>query len=187
MTSTVDLVCENCKCNFMKTEADYNRRIWKLPDSPFFCSRACNMLYKRAANPEIFARNTSPGPQYKNTFNKKYDVNISWYVKRCSSDGRFRPLSVAEKLSLHDHLKDMWTGNCAFTGLPITRRNATGKVPTENPFIIASVDRIDCNLPYQVGNVQWVSLAINLARNNTDVAEFQQYITETVSLLRSSG
>jgi hypothetical protein len=54
---------------------------------------------------------------------------------------------------------------CALTGLVITA-NAT------EDLITASVDRIDNELGYVKGNIQWVHKAVNMMRGPMDVAEF---------------
>ena len=40
----------------------------------------------------------------------------------------------------------------------------------------ASLDRIDSKKPYQIGNVQFVTWPINLAKNNMSDKEMKRYI-----------
>lgn len=68
-------------------------------------------------------------------------------------------------------------GRCAYSGLALTRRPPIGKQCTEkNPFLIASVDRIDCSKGYEPGNVQWVSHAMNQARSNVSDEDFREFL-----------
>ncbi|PPD55309.1 MAG: hypothetical protein CTY12_01500 [Methylotenera sp.] len=90
-------------------------------------------------------------------------------------------MQLNDRLAFADHLVDLWNlqqYKCAFTGVVLTLRDKTGKCDESNPFKIASLDRIDSNIPYKKGNVQWVSLAMNLAKQDTNNDEFITYLTE---------
>ena len=74
-----------------------------------------------------------------------------------------------EVISL-DALELLWAtqkGCCALTGWPMTMELANGVVPTN-----CSLDRIDSNVGYEVGNVQLVCRASNVAKSNLTSNEF---------------
>lgn len=70
-------------------------------------------------------------------------------------------------------LKEVWQqfenqeGKCALTGepliLPKNCRDYSGN---------ASLDRIDSSLPYQIGNIQWVTKDVNLMKRNFTTDRF---------------
>lgn len=81
-------------------------------------------------------------------------------------------------------------GRCAVTKISLELRNRNGKTRQSNPFLIASLDRIDNSLFYQEGNVQWISVAMNFARNKIALDEFKEYLEEFIRLkllLKTTG
>jgi hypothetical protein len=71
------------------------------------------------------------------------------------------------------YLKGLWeeqNGQCAFTGLPLRLRNEKQK--NDNIFT-ASLDRIDSSVGYVKGNVQYVSVALNLAKKDLSDEHFR--------------
>jgi hypothetical protein len=76
---------------------------------------------------------------------------------------------AGEVISL-DALELLWAtqkGLCALTGWPMTMELANGVVSTN-----CSLDRIDSALGYEVGNVQLVCRAANVAKHNLPEIEF---------------
>lgn len=122
---------------------------------------------------------TSKGKGLGNQRARKWDPELSWYMHRVTGDLRKHCKSHEEYETIHQHLRDVWTGKCAISGLPLYRKDYHGRTVSDNPFHIASVDRIDCNRPYQIGNMQWVSVAMNRARNNIPLEQFKQFFKET--------
>ena len=45
----------------------------------------------------------------------------------------------------------------------------------------ASLDRIDSSLPYEVGNIQFVSRTLNYAKNSMSHDEFEEFLDLLVS------
>lgn len=76
-----------------------------------------------------------------------------------------------------EHLIEIYKqqdGNCAISGLPMTTRF--------NDHRAISIDRIDSSKGYEVGNVQLVCTALNLAKkhhSNESIIEFVQLIRES--------
>ncbi len=78
-------------------------------------------------------------------------------------------------------LADLWDrqcGLCAYTGLPMTPK-PLGQRP-ENYFSAASLDRIDSNLGYIRGNVQFVLLPINNAKGVQSDEEMRKFISSLI-------
>ena len=75
----------------------------------------------------------------------------------------------AEVISL-DALELLWqmqSGTCALTGWPLTMELTKGVVQTN-----CSIDRINSNIGYEVGNVQLVCRIANIAKSNLTTADF---------------
>lgn len=117
-------------------------------------------------------RKATVKPQWGNTYGQKYDPRFAWYVKRMAHDVRFGSIEESQRQFLAEHIASIWTGVCSISGVPLYLRDIKGKAGTTNKFQIASIDRIQCSLPYQIGNVQWVSHAMNQARGSEDLDKF---------------
>lgn len=185
--STILLTCTNCGVDFEKTKAEYQRRLAKMPDSAnFFCTRSCVAKYHNRTSP---TGSKNQHPQFHgtkgNAFGQKHDKYLSWYIQRCSNDRRFARLVLEDKQALGDAMARQWEiqdGRCVYTGVLLSRRLYDGSCGERNPFYVASLDRIDNSKSYTVGNIQWVSLAMNLARNKIPDCEFREYV-EVVTVI----
>jgi hypothetical protein len=72
-------------------------------------------------------------------------------------------------------LWDLWElqkGKCALSGIDLTITLTSGVNQTK---VTASLDRIDSNVGYVEGNVQWVHKKINIMKNNLDDSTFIQF------------
>lgn len=181
--STINLICTNCGVEFKKDINEYKRRLWKLPgNTNFFCSRSCTTIYNNKISP---SGNKNPNPPPRPTHpNRKYPELVTYYVQRCSRDCRFKNMDISKRLEFANHLIELWEKQqhiCAISKLPLTLRDKNGKCTETNRFKIASIDRINNELFYEIGNVQWVSFAINMAKNDTNNEEFIINLTEFVS------
>lgn len=181
--STVTLVCGYCGEQFEKSTVDYNRRLAKLPgNNNFFCNLSHSASH-RNARLHAEGKLKRGNPQPNNEHRRKYPIEYTWYIHRITTDPRKKRqlniiLTEEERLNFVRVLDAQWEqqqGRCVFTGVPLERRKGSrGVTETTNPFKIASLDRIDCNQGYNANNIQWTSVAINLARGNLPVAEFAE-------------
>ena len=178
--SMTTLTCTNCGIDFEKSKHEIARRKHKTMSQNWFCGRPCAASWGNANRENVF----SPGPQFGNQHGRKYPAEVSWYVTRAAKDTRRDLGFVGDRTSYAQHLCEVWTGKCALSGVDIHRRSADGSAPTLNHFFIASVDRIDSSKPYQVGNVQWISLALNHAKSNS--TEFSTHYKEFINQLEST-
>lgn len=186
--TTITLTCTNCGHDFEKTVAEYKRRLNKLPGNQnFFCGRGCSTSHRnthRTNNGEhLIKHRFKPG----DTARQVYDQKFTWYIHRLTTDQRRDLKYVGDRLELQNMLVDQWNaqeGKCAITNVPLHLRvGQRGTCPIGNMFYVASVDRIDNTVPYQQGNIQWVSTAINRARGNTDFETFKQHLAQLVQEL----
>ena len=172
--SKITLTCDTCNKEFEKARNEYNRRI-RLGKDKFYCGMSCA---KKA--PENVARLS----QYE---------DHRWTTETCPTKphdeySKFRPfLKVCRQrnkdfdLTL-EYLKELWesqNGICPFTGFELEARTYDGK--SDNPLNIksASLDRIDNSKGYVEGNVRFVSVMFNFARNtfsDEEVIEFAQAV-----------
>lgn len=164
------IVCSYCGTEQEKRAAEINRQLRK-GRMDFFCNGSCagkteenvtrisshNVLHR-------FALGNGQGPQ-KDEFSP-----FRSHLRRA------RQRKHVCEITLED-LKDIWTGRCALTGLPIY---LTSDKEKKDLTIEASLDRIDSKQGYIQGNIQWVSVIINLAKGSLS----QEQILAWIKLLK---
>ncbi len=95
---------------------------------------------------------------------------------------RIKKRSYEYNVDLND-LLDQWNkqeGKCAYTGVKLVHPNQNG-----NNLNTASLDRIDSNLGYVKGNIQFISIACNHAKNSmteNEMQKFMELIYESVKI-----
>ena len=133
------LICEECKNPFPKLKKEYDRQK-KNGKECRFCNRKCSnrFLQRRDKNePFRFAFTQCK----RSAKSKNLNLDISW-----------------------EYLKEIWAsqnGRCAYTKVEMT-------LPTykhEHNLRKASVDRIDPDKGYERGNIEWVTVFVNLGKN----------------------
>ena len=155
----------------MKPTNEYNRRMSK--NSKVYCSRQCAARINRIGN---FGdkRNTTPPPLDR----RRKENKFLYYLRNVKR--RSHEVNITT-----DYLSSLWTiqeGKCAYTKLPLVL-NSSSKRNLDFRYT-ASLDRIDSKLGYVIGNVQFISTAINYMKNtmtHTQCLEFLQQITTTNS------
>jgi hypothetical protein len=182
--STVTLECGTCKKDFEKPKGEYNRRL-RLGKTKFYCCLSC--AKKTPESIKHIVDNRSGYPVWELNNPKRYDEY-----------SMFRPFMKVVKqrnkewnISL-EYLKELWEsqdGTCPFTGFKLEARThysyksgISGNGNTPLNIKVASLDRIDNSKGYIVGNVRFVSVMFNYARNifsDEEVVEFAKAIVNT--------
>lgn len=73
-----------------------------------------------------------------------------------------------------EYLKQLWNkqeGKCALTNFPMSYQQSNGK---RNPYSL-SIDKIDPNKGYEVGNVQFVCFAANMMKGELSLSELKKF------------
>lgn len=150
----VQFICDCCGKEATKAKSEYERNI-RL-DKKNFCSRSCAARYNNSHR----AKPTNP------------NHNISQYSLRCAKR-RYKGCT----LTLED-LQEQWElqqGVCPYTKLRLTLPE-NGNVNTLDVTIRASLDRIDSDRPYEVGNIQFISTPINYMKNTMSDEQTREYL-----------
>lgn len=187
-TPLVELTCTNCGEKFHRSKYDIARRKYKRLKDNNFCTKKCVGIYNHVLNKERIISVGTPhrfkkGRESKG--NPKYDQRFSWYIRRCSYDGRFDQRNTEWRIAFDKILQNLWDkqeGKCAVSGVKLELRDTRGKTLSNNKFSTASLDRIDNVKGYEEGNIQWVSYGLNLARNKQD---YESFVRDFQSVLGS--
>jgi hypothetical protein len=157
---TIDITCANCGKIFQKIAKEHKRQI-KNGNNRFFCNLSCSAFTRNAENPP-------PGnPQNLIADNRRDQYTFfKWFVNHAKSRNKERKNKREFNITV-EFLKKLWEEQnriCPFTGwnliLPIDSEGHL-HFNLKN----ASLDRIDNAIGYIEGNVRFVCVIANLARN----------------------
>lgn len=171
----IELTCGECGKVFSKEKKEYDRWI-RNGRSHFYCTLTCSITQENKRNPRKGDVKNFGGKLYPK---KKNDLSpFRWFLCRATHrDKEGMNLSV-------EFLQELWikqsNGICPFTGWQLTLPSTTsgwGNIRAPNR---ASLDRIDNSVGYKQGNVRYVSVMANYARNtfsDKEVIEFGKAIS----------
>ena len=174
--SKITLTCDTCNEEFEKARNEYNRRI-RLGKDKFYCSLSCSG--KSPESVKNIVSNRSGYPVWELNNPKKYDEYSKFrpILKMLRDRVKRKPRDF--NLTL-EYLKEIWdkqNGKCPFTNFDLELR--TYKNDSRLNIKSASLDRIDNSKGYVQGNVRFVSVMFNFARNkfsDEEVIEFAQAV-----------
>lgn len=160
MRKQVELVCNNPDCGkkYFKAISEYKRN--QDNGRPSYCSRQCaghvnliiNVGDKRFDISKFAGKNCIKKEPFKR------------YIRIAKARDKFVNVDVA-------YLENVWNnqnGKCVYTGVSLMHPKESG----ENDYIItASLDRINSNFGYIQGNVQFISVCMNMMKNKLNHAQ----------------
>lgn len=176
MITMIDIVCSCCGKIITKKLAEIKRQ-QKRGKTKFYCNKSC-----------AGKNNSSHLDQYKDHFKVvKYvrqpdnDAKFRWYMKGIKKNSKQRKQDYDIDI---EYLHQLWAeqnGVCPFTKQKLELRTHSYRNKIFDKPYQASLDRIDNSKGYIKGNVRFVSLMFNYARNtfsDSDVIEFCKKISE---------
>lgn len=144
--------CDCCGKEFEKPLSEYNRNL-KLGRANY-CSRACS---GKSCN----KNNKQKGNLSSLKFNVRRDEYTPFRYYLRNAKRRYKDFNLTL-----EYLKELWEnqkGICPYTGIAL--QLADYKNNHNSPIYTASLDRIDSTKGYIIGNVQFISTAINYMKN----------------------
>lgn len=174
MEKKIKLKCINCNKDFEKSLKEHKRQI-KNGNDRFFCSLSCVCFKRNEENP--------PKGNLENLKPKSKDqyTPFRYYVNRGNYRGK-RKKKLGCDLTV-EFLKELWEKQneiCPFTGCKLILPKDTAHGWDKKDPYNASLDRIDNSIGYMKGNVRFISVMANLARQTfTDeqLINFCKYVT----------
>ena len=155
----ITLQCDNCNQKFDKPLKEYNRQI-KKNATRFFCNLSCNAIKRNDEHPP-------PGNLENLVSNNRRDEHtpFRWFIRR--AEYRDKKKHYGCDLTV-EYLKRLWEeqdGICPFTGWKIVLPKDSEGFASKNT-ANASIDRINNAKGYMQGNVRFISVMANLARQS---------------------
>lgn len=176
---TVEIICAECGIKSPKRKAEIDRQL-KKGKTVFYCSIKC-----------ASKNSCSHLTKYHGLYNKNLVSNnrldefspFKWYLKvvRKNSKSKERDFNID-----CEYLKRLWceqNGICPFTNQKLTLRTHSNNDVKKYPYQ-ASLDRIDSSIGYVKGNVRFVALIYNYAKNtfsDDDVIDFCLKVASTIN------
>jgi hypothetical protein len=179
---TTNIKCECCGNIFEKLNKEINRS--KKKGFAHCCSRSCTATLRNQNLPkEYWKKQYKKHPTLKGHENNRRD-ELSPFRYFINS-GRASIKKHQNNLEIDAiYLKELWdrqNGTCPYTGLKMILQGSSSSCDRINSLKKASLDRIDSTKGYIKGNVEFVCMAINLAKNNRTKQEMVNFITEIIS------
>lgn len=169
MSKTINLTCEQCGTVFSKPLKEHTRRT-KQGHTEFFCTISCAV----ARGNQVSPRGNRDHTRLISDNRRDTLTPYRWFVRRAQNRiAKKGPTDLTP-----EYLQELWAaqaGKCPFTGWQLRLPHSTegwrdGRHPTN-----ASLDRVDNTQGYIRGNVRFVSVMANIARNlftDEQVVEF---------------
>ena len=174
---TIELKCPECETPFHRPLKEHRRSL-KLKRQEF-CSGTCSTI----------RRNKELTPEERK---KCYDIS-QHAGDRQDEYSPFRKFLSKSRFSIKRHgegmnidenyLREIWNiqkGICPYTGIKMLLPKNTSNKDGIHSLKKASLDRIDSSKGYLKGNVEFVCMAINMAKNSFTREQMKEFLCEIV-------
>ena len=154
----IELSCKVCGKKFLRKKGEHNRN--KKKGRQTYCSQKCNGKSRANLKRLLSYDNKFDGTEGYTTADEF--TPFKWYIKCIYNSNRKKEKNITAQ-----DLKRLWEekgGFCPFTGNLLTLRTHSNCTEPLRPDH-ASLDRIDNNLGYVRGNIRFISVMANYARN----------------------
>jgi len=161
----ITVQCDFCGKEFERQLKEYNRQQVKR-GRPAYCSQGCatKKCHEKGSYKQLWTSETNPKGYYRKDELSPYRETLR-RAKR-------RKHEVDVDLQYLKEVYEAQEGKCIYTGVDIELPD--GK--KSNPLITASLDRIDSKKGYVKGNVQFISVICNHAKNDLTHEEMISWI-----------
>ena len=161
-----EVCCEECGKKIEKTISEYNRN--NRVGRRFFCSLSCSVIRRNKEHPkELRRKECSHLRQYtrRDEYTQfRFYTHVIRNRKKFMNRNKFVKSDIDEK-----YLKQLWEkqgGICPYSGWKLNLPNSINGWDNGLDVRSASLDRIDNSKGYVKGNVQFVSVMANYAKNS---------------------
>lgn len=174
---TVTFICDECGKEGIKAESEYKRNLKKGRKN--YCCREC--AAKGAGKTRLGVKRSASDTLVKHlrdiSGNRRDEYSPFRYTFR-NAKKRFKEFD----LDL-EYLKEIWdrqSGICPYTGIALVLPEANN-LDTLDITRRASLDRIDSELGYVKGNIQFVSTPINYMKSTMSDSQTKKFLKEISS------
>ena len=187
----VEVTCNTCSKTFNKELKEYKRKT-KIGKTKFYCNLSCaakdneslkeNALYAKE-HPEEIRNKLINSPNFKLKTNDEFS-SFRYFINKSRAKERVDKYGDSDLTP--EYLKELWEkqrGVCPYTSLNMELCENTQDYHIKGKPNKASLDRIDSSKGYIKGNVEFVCLAVNYAKNGFTKEEMINFF----NLVRNGG
>src|ERR1035437_1044356 len=177
--------CDYCGNLFEKENKEINR--CKKRKMGNYCDRSCTAHYRNNLMTDEYWMKQYE--KQKKTFDIKSQCGNRRDEYSCfrfySRKNRFSIIRHKNQINIDEkYLKEIWDkqmGICPYTGIKMLLPKTTHQCHQLKSLKKASLDRIDSSKGYLKGNVEFVCMAVNLAKNNHTKEEMLYFVKDIIS------
>ncbi len=183
MKKQVGIICHYCGAKVLKDLTEWSRNQKK--GRHCFCSISCAISYKNKTtdwDKEKLLNNFKGSKQngrIKDEFSP-FRPHLKNIRNHLLQRDRYKTREI--NITLQD-LKNQWdkqNGICPYTGVKLENYTGSSNIPKASPYR-ASVDRIDNSKGYEVGNIEFVSLMAQYAKNRFSKEELIEFCKQVAT------
>lgn len=173
---TVEIICKYCNKKAEKNKAEIKRQL-KKGRTNFYCSIKCSSKHSKTDHLKKWCGKYNHNLKYGSNLDKYSD--FKWYIKTIKLHSKKRNHIFDVDV---EYLKELWekqNGICPITYKKLELRNH--RYNNKSQPYSASLDRIDNSKGYIKGNIRFVALIYNYARNtfsDQDVIDFCKIVAK---------
>lgn len=164
------LICECCHKSFTRNRLYRNKRT--------FCSNSCSAIFNnKNRGSDWYKCNSNISGLEANNRKDEYS-SFKYYLTKCKT--RTKRCNENTDIDIK-YLKKLWenqNGICPYTGVRMILPESTNHHQFIHSLKKASLDRIDSSKGYVKGNVEFVCVFINLAKNSYPKEEVLGFLKE---------
>lgn len=184
MVNLTNLVCEECGVAFTRRTAEVNRNARK--GRKTFCSSSCTGKFWAKTYDNFGDKKHAPFSGHTVVNGRKRDEYSMFkeFFRSSRANSNDTKTSKEHSITLQD-LKEQWEkqkGICPYTGWTLKIKSWSGQ-KLEKTTDRASLDRIDSSKGYIKGNIQFVSLIAQYAKNGWDETVIKTFCEAVVKNL----
>jgi len=170
----IELKCDYCRNKFKRTLKEYTRN--KKEETKIFCNNSCGTSYRNEHMPKSYWKTCWTTTNLKKYANNRQDELSPFRAFLNSGRATFKKHKININSS---HLKKIWEsqkGICPYTGIEMILPRNTLEYNRTRSLKKASLDRIDSSKEYSDGNVEFVCMAVNNAKNSFTKNEMKEFL-----------
>ena len=172
---TITLECSSCGKSFERVLKEYKRTNVKGGRKPY-CSLECsgNANHEHLKVTQWTSENAPRGKG--KPFKKDEYSPYREHMRRVKNRQRDRGREVDIDKEYLKEIFEQQKGVCIYSGVELEHREGVGVSGKSNPLTAASLDRIDSSKGYIKGNVQFISIVCNHAKNGMSDKQMREWI-----------
>lgn len=161
-TLKTKIICNHCGAYKWKPKKEVTRQLKMNPNRKFYCDQSCATSQCNIDKPRGNINNFGGKFYAKDKFSP-----FRYYLRKARTRKHECDLTLP-------YLKELWENQkdkCAYSGLEIKIHGKHTSI-----FDQASLDRIDSSKGYVEGNIQFIVLSLNLAKNSSSDKAFRKFL-----------